>query len=113
MLEEWIKEIKAEGGEVGMMLVHNGIVRQSSKDGRSVKGMRLAYDRRQLESTLKDFKNRDGIFRIKVWINEGDLKVGDDIMYVLVAGRFRTDVMPVFENLITRIKKDVVVESEI
>jgi hypothetical protein len=28
----------------------------------------------------------------------------DDIMYVLVAGRLRTDVLPVFEGLLSKIK---------
>ena len=37
--------------------------------------------------------------RIKAWTNEGPLKVGDDIMYVLVAGRLRTNVLPTFEEL--------------
>lgn len=115
MLEKWIKEIKADdsNGEVGMILIHNGIVRASSKDGSSVKGMHLAHDRRQLENLLKDFRQRDGIFKIKVWVNEGRLSVGDDIMYVLVAGSFRTDVVQVFEELIKRIKKEVVIETEI
>jgi hypothetical protein len=36
---------------------------------------------------------------IKAWINEGPLKVGDDIMYVLVAGRLKTNVLPTFEEL--------------
>ncbi|HBR21556.1 MAG TPA: molybdopterin converting factor [Nitrospiraceae bacterium] len=115
MIETWIREIKAEDsdGKVGMILIHNGIVRAFSKDGSPVKGMRLAYDKGQLEAVLKDFRYRDGIVRIKVWINEGNLKVGDNIMYVVVAGRFRTDIMPVFENLITTIKKEVVIETEI
>jgi hypothetical protein len=38
--------------------------------------------------------------------------VGDDIMYVLVAGRFRTDVLPTLQELLGIIKKDVVKEQE-
>jgi len=34
-------------------------------------------------------------------------------MYVLVAGRFRTDVLPCLKNLVTWIKKRVVDETEI
>ena len=48
-------------GKVGMILIHNGIVRAFSKDGSPVKGMRLAYDKGQLEAILKDFRDRDGI----------------------------------------------------
>ena len=48
----------------------------------------------------------------KVWINQGKLSIGDDIMFVLVAGRFRTDVLPVFQELIREIKNNVVTEKE-
>jgi len=44
---------------------------------------------------------------IKAWINEGPLKVGDDIMYVLVAGRLKTNVLPTFEELVSKIKREV------
>jgi len=115
MIEQWIREIKAGTNpeELGMILIHNGIVRASSKDGSPVKGLNLTYDRERLKEVLADFKKCDGIADIRVWINEGDLKPGDDIMYVLAAGRFRTDVLPVFESLIARIKKEVVKEMEI
>jgi len=33
-------------------------------------------------------------------------------MLVLVAGRFRTDVLPVFESLIAKIKGEIVSEKE-
>jgi molybdopterin synthase catalytic subunit len=58
-------------------------------------------------------KKRDGITAVKVWINEGTLSIGGDIMYVLVAGRFRTDVLPVFQELLSKIKKEIVREEEI
>jgi hypothetical protein len=44
---------------------------------------------------------------IKAGINEGPLKVGDDIVYVLVAGRLRTNVLPTFEELVSKIKREV------
>jgi molybdopterin synthase catalytic subunit len=39
--------------------------------------------------------------------------VGDDIMNVCVAGRFRTDVLPVFQELLTTIKTEIVREEEV
>jgi molybdopterin synthase catalytic subunit len=38
--------------------------------------------------------------------------VGDDIMLLLVAGRFRTDVLPVFKSLLSVIKQEIVSELE-
>ena len=114
MIEQWITEVKkcSNTRELGMILIHNGIVRATSKEGRIVKGMHLSYDKEKLNSLITDFRKKEGIVAIKVWINEGILKAGDDIMCVLVAGRLRTNVLPVFEDLISKIKKEVVSEDE-
>jgi molybdopterin synthase catalytic subunit len=115
VIEQWIKEIKENSDfkDLGMILVHNGIVRATSKEGRTVTGMNLFYDREKLTSLMDELSTRDGIVAIKVWINQGPLKIGDDIMYALVAGRFRTSVFPVLEELVFRIKKEIVSEEEI
>ncbi len=115
MVEKWMEEIKrsVDPGELGMMLVHNGVVRATSKEGKPVKAMRLSYDRVLLAAAVDEARKHDGIADVKVWINEGDLKVGDDIMYVLVAGRFRTDVLPVLQVLLTKVKGEVVHEEEV
>lgn len=115
VIDQWIAEIKGSSDhrDLGMILIHNGIVRATSKDGKSVKGMRLSYDRKKLNSLVTEFRKKDGIVAIKAWINEGILNTGDDIMYVLVAGRLRTDVLPTFEELISKIKKEIVSEKEL
>jgi len=115
MIDEWIKEIKAntDPESLGMMLVHNGVVRGTAKNGKPVIGMKLSFDKAKLESRVNELKKRDGIVQIKAWINQGELKIGDDIMYLLVAGRFRTDVLPVLQELLTYVKGEVVSEEEI
>jgi molybdopterin synthase catalytic subunit len=115
MIEKWIKETKEKSDfkDLGMILVHNGIVRATSKDGKSVKGMHLSYDKNKLTSLIDELRRRDGIVEIKAWINEGRLNVGDNIMYAFVAGRFRTIVIPVLEELVARIKQEIVSETEI
>ena len=54
-----------------------------------------------------------GVVEVRAWINSGDLKVGDNIMFLLVAGRFKTDVVPVFEELLSLIKNESVIEKEV
>ncbi len=114
MVEKWITEIKknADYNELGMILVHNGMVRATSKDGKPVKGMHLTYDREKLQKIIDEYSQKDGIIAVKAWINEGNLTVGDDIMYLLVAGRFRKFVLPVFEEVLSRIKNEIVSEKE-
>jgi molybdopterin synthase catalytic subunit len=114
MIDQWIKEIKERSDfkDLGMFLVHNGVVRASSKDGRPVQGMHLSYDKKKLTDLVNELSKRDGVVSVRVWINEGMLRVGDDIMYALVAGKFRTYVFPVLEELVSRIKKEIVSETE-
>jgi len=115
MIDSWIAEIKKhpESSAIGMILIHNGVVRATSKSGKPVKGMRLSYDSQRLNKAIEEIKRREGIVEVKAWINEGDLKVGDDIMKVLVAGRLRTDVFPALQELVSKIKNEVVHEEEI
>lgn len=115
MVDTWMKEVKknAHAAGLGMILVHNGIVRATSKEGGPVTGMRLSYDTEKLALAVKAMEAREGIEAIRVWINEGELKIGDDIMKLLVAGRFRTDVLPVFTELLGIIKNEIVREEEV
>jgi molybdopterin synthase catalytic subunit len=114
MIEGWMKEIKenCDPDSLGMILAHNGIVRATTKNGKPVKGMKLSYDKTKLESVISLYKKKEGIADIRVWINEGELKIGDDIMNVCVAGRFRTDVLPALQELLITIKTEIVREEE-
>ncbi|HBI15815.1 MAG TPA: molybdopterin converting factor [Desulfobulbaceae bacterium] len=114
MIDNWLSEIKqqADPRELGMILVHNGLVRATSKDGKEVRGIILSTDNARLKELLQEYSAKEGIEAVRAWINEGTLQVGDNIMLVLVAGRFRTDVLPAFESLISAIKKEVVREQE-
>ena len=114
VIDEWLKEIKknSDPESLGMILVHNGIVRGTARDGKSVKSMKLYYKQETLDSCVNRLKQRQGITAIRTWINNGMLNVGDDIMYLLVAGRFRTDVLPVFQELLSTVKNEIVREEE-
>lgn len=114
MIDEWLKEVKESTVPemLGMILVHNGIVRATSKKGTPVRRMKLSYDQEKLDRLKSALLEKEGIEAIRVWINRGDLQVGDDIMLVLVAGRYRTDVLPVFQELLSTIKGEIVSEEE-
>ena len=115
MVDKWLDEIKqrANSEDLGMIMVHNGVVRGTSKSGRPVQSMKLSYDQKRLNSVIPIFKQRTGVVEVKVWINSGNLKAGDNIMFLLVAGRFKTDVLPVFEELLSLIKNEIVTEEEV
>jgi len=54
VIDEWLKEVKqrANPEDLGMILVHNGIVRGTSKSGNPVGAMKLSYDQKKLNSAI-------------------------------------------------------------
>jgi molybdopterin synthase catalytic subunit len=98
--------------KVGMILCHNGVVRETSRDGQPVSGLTLKADREVLASILDEQKARPGIIDIIVEIQEGSLNVGDDVMFIVVAGDFRDRVIPVLEDTLNAIKKRVTFKTE-
>ena len=55
----------------------------------------------------------DGVQYVRVWLNEGELEVGDSIMYVLVGGDSRPRCIDALQRLVGHIKNDLVVEREV
>ena len=122
-MDAWLKEAKAHESapKIGMYLSHNGIVRQSAKakvryneDGtKPVVGLVFSYDESKVSAVIEDTYRMDGIYYIRVWLNEGELQTGDDIMYVLIGGDIRPHVVDALQYLVGRVKNECVVETEI
>ncbi len=122
-IDEWLKEAKADESakKIGMYLTHNGIVRSTAKamvrngkkDAEAVNGMEFSYDKEKVDKAIEDTYKMEGIYYIKVWLNEGELKVGDDIMYVLIGGDIRPHVVDALQSLVGTIKSTCVVEKEL
>ena len=121
-MDEWLKEAKQHESapKIGMYLVHNGTVRQTAKaavrygkDGcEPVVGMTFAYDAKKVEEVVADGYKLEGIYYIRVWLNEGELAMGDDIMYVLIGGDIRPRVVDALQYVVGRLKDECVVEVE-
>lgn len=113
-LDAWLAELKQspDAARVGMYLVHNGVVRASTRAGDPVSRMDLSVDRNRLDQALEVARAMPGIFFVRAWVNEGLLEIGDDIMYVLVGGDIRPNVLEALISLVSTIKTEVVVERE-
>jgi len=99
--------------QAGMILAHNGVVRGTSRDGRKVSGLKVQVDHDRLAAILGKNRNRPGILDIQVWINEGsDLSVGDDVMFIVVAGDIRENVIAALETTLNEIKSTVTHKTE-
>ena len=122
-IDAWLAEAKAHESapRIGMYLTHNGTVRQTAKakvrygaeDTQEVTGMLFSYDEEKVNAVIADAYKLEGIYYIKVWLNEGQLKLGDDIMYVLIGGDIRPRVVDALNYLVGRIKNECVVETEL
>jgi molybdopterin synthase catalytic subunit len=110
----WVSEVKAlpEASGIGMILVHEGIVRGHSRAGEPVSGMALGVDRERLARLLEEAAAWPGVVAVRAGVNEGALAVGDTIMNVLVAGDIREHVFGALQLLVGRIKNEVVTELE-
>ncbi len=122
-MDQWLREAKADpdADKVGMYLTHNGVVRstarsrvrQGDESARPVTGMRFSYDREKTEAAIAEAKKLEGVYFIRVWLNEGDLQVGDDIMYVLIGADIRPHAVKALETLVGAIKSTCVKEQEL
>ena len=122
-LDQWLREAKAEKDATlcGMYLAHNGTVRQTARalvrnraeDTAPVSGMHFAWDRDKVARALEEARALPGIYHVRLWLNEGDLALGDDIMLVLVGGDIRPRVIDALQFLVGKIKNECVTEQEI
>ena len=112
-LTELVERIKKHPDfhKAGMILCHNGVVRATSRDGRPVSEVTVRVDRKRLEAILGEIKAMTGIVEVLAHVNEGTLKVGEDVMYVVVAGDFRENVFDAMIAAVNRIKAGVTIED--
>ena len=122
-IDQWMKEAKADpnASKIGMYLVHNGTVRETAKakvrfgedHAANVTGREFYYDAQTVSAAIEEAKHYEGIYFVRVWLNEGTLSLGDDIMYVLIGGDIRPHVIDALQALVGIIKNECVFEKEL
>lgn len=121
-MDQWLREAKNDpsAASCGMYLVHNGTVRQSAReqvrtgkqDMPPVRGMVFHVEADRVAAAIEQVRQMEGIYYVRVWLNEGELQLGDDIMYVLVGGDIRPHVIDALQKLVGIIKTECVEEKE-
>ena len=125
-IDAWLVEAKADPSfrACGMYLIHNGTVRETPKaevrgietdgvqPGGKVGSMVFSYDRAKVDAAIDEARRLPGIGYVRVWLNEGELAVGDDIMLVLIGGDIRPRVIDALQQLVGTIKNRCVSEVE-
>ena len=99
--------------KAGMILCHNGIVRDFSRTGeRKVQRLRVEVDQNQVNAVRLWAISQPGIVGVEIEAMEGTFNVGDDLLYVVLAGDIRENVFSVMRELIEKIKKTCVNKTE-
>ncbi len=111
-----IAELKQRPGfteNVGMMLVHNGVARGTSRHaGKKVSSITVSQNKEKIREICQEMEKNPGIFAI-VWdALDGEFAPGDDILFLIVAGDIREHVKDTFSELLERVKSQCVVKQE-
>lgn len=122
-VDAWLREVKAspDAARIGMVLVHNGIVREDARarvreaDAQAlpVRGMCFSHDAQKVSRAVEETLGLPGIYFVRAWLNQGTLAVGDDLMRVMVGGDIRPNVIEALQFLVGRLKAECVTEEEI
>ncbi|MCK5348469.1 MAG: molybdenum cofactor biosynthesis protein MoaE, partial [Desulfobacula sp.] len=76
-------------------------------EGDEVTGLKVMVDHNRLDQILDEQKKRPGIIDILIHINEEEeLAVGDDVMFLVVAGDIRENVLEVLTDTLNMVKAE-------
>jgi len=96
--------------KVGALAVFVGVVRGVTSDGETVQRLKLeAYEEKGnevLEEICEDLRKREGVIDVQIHHFVGEFDVGEDLVYVVVAGAHRQNVFPVLKEAVNRYKKE-------
>lgn len=122
-LDQIVAEIKSRPGfeeNVGMMLLHNGVVREWSRQDinhekmrRKIRYVEVFANELKIGSICQEIGSRPGIFAVTADAREGKLKPGEDMLYLAVAGDIRENVLAAFQELLDRVKREGVEKKEV
>lgn len=112
LLSDVIESVKVRPDyyKVGAMAFFVGVVRGETRKGEAVKHLQLeAYEEKAdevLEKICKRLGSRKGIVDVQIHHFTGKFELGEDLVYVVVAGGHRDHVLPVLEEAVELYKRD-------
>jgi molybdopterin synthase catalytic subunit len=97
--------------ESGSILTFTGIVRNTSKNGKSIKKLKIdAYDELANGTILeicKNIKNKYKLIDLKIIHLKGTFEISDDLVYVIVASPHRQEGFKALMEAVERYKKEL------
>ena len=113
-LNDLVEKIKKEVDfrKVGMIACNNGVARGTSRSGELAEYLDIDVDSAAWEHVLEEMRAETGIAAVEAYLFTGRRNVGDDVMFIAVAGDIRENVLPVLEKTLNRLKKEAVKKRE-
>ena len=111
-LSDLIKQVKGKEdfGKAGAIATFVGVVRSTTKDCENVTGMEVEAYEEQANKVLgiicENLKKRDGVVDVQIHHFVGEFSVGEDLVYVVVAGGHRENVFGVLREAVERYKSE-------
>lgn len=115
-ISKTIAALKAEPGfleKVGMVLVHNGTARATSRAGAPVASLEVRVDQDLVETIRREGEAMPGMFRVLVEARAGTFAPGDDLLFIIAAGDIREHVIASLTHTLTRIKSEAITKREV
>jgi len=111
-LADMINDAKSipDSQKTGAIVLFIGVARGETANGEKVQKLELeAYEEKANEILTKictDLKKKPGITDVQIHHLLGEFSVGEDMVYVLVAGSHRERVFPVLREAVERYKEE-------
>ena len=112
-LSDMIQNVKSKPNfqKAGAIALFIGVVRGETLKKEKVQKLELeAYEEKANEVLAKicdNLKKKHGIVDVQIHHLTGEFDVGEDLVYVLVAGAHRRNIFPILEEAVERYKKEV------
>jgi molybdopterin synthase catalytic subunit len=111
-LSELLKSVKerTDFHRAGAIATFVGIVRGETLDGEDVTRLELEAYEEQANKVLggicEELKKREGVIDVQIHHFVGEFTVGEDLVYVVVAGAHRQNVFGVMQEAVERYKSE-------
>lgn len=114
-ISKTIAELKQRPGfleRVGMVLTHNGVARATSRSGAPVERLSVTPDYPLIEAIRQEGLGLPGVFEIVIEARQGIFRPGDDLLFIVVAGDIRENVLSALTKTLTRVKAEAMAKRE-
>jgi molybdopterin synthase catalytic subunit len=110
ILNSLLKQLKESSDEVGAVAIFIGVVRGTRGEERVLK---LEYEAHKalapkvLKKIVREIKSKHGIIDAVVEHRVGTVKVGEEVMYVLIASKHREEGFRALAETVDRVKHEL------